>query len=163
MAKVTLINQTLGRAAGSVFDTVVEAELVANLTASGAQFTAEGEFVIAEQATLRSARAGAGNDDASMLAAVGADALSRAKAAGTAASAAAGVAAGAAADAATALDAANTRQVVMVAGVARTELGAFTRLGACVIDPDDFAGATFTLNAAVQVDNGQTYELRVST
>jgi hypothetical protein len=54
------------------------------------------------------------------------------------------------------------QQVSLVASNANTNLGTFIRFGAGIFNADGYpVGATFTLRAACQVDNGQTYEVRV--
>jgi hypothetical protein len=80
MAKKILVNSTLDQTAGSAFDTVTEATRIANLEDSGGVLVDEGDYPTAEAAALRSGRSGAGPNDAAMIAAVGGDALARAKA-----------------------------------------------------------------------------------
>jgi hypothetical protein len=54
------------------------------------------------------------------------------------------------------------QQVSLVAAEESTNSGTFVRLGAGIFNADGYpAGATFTLRAACQVDNGQTYEVQV--
>lgn len=56
----------------------------------------------------------------------------------------------------------NKQQISLVAADPSSNAGAFERLGAGIFNADGYhVGATFTLRAACQVDNGQTYEVRV--
>jgi len=61
------------------------------------------------------------------------------------------------------LEAFTGQRLTLVAAGASTNQGVFTRLGACVINASLYpaVGTTYTLRAACQVDNGQTYEVRV--
>jgi hypothetical protein len=53
-------------------------------------------------------------------------------------------------------------QISLVASANSSNLGIFTRLGGGIFNRDGYpAGATFTLKAAVQASNSQTYEVRL--